>query len=44
MTETPNYHWIRQLGRIFVEFYNSNLVLATPQKDSAIGSGNPRLV
>ena len=44
MTETPNYHRIRQFGRIFIEFYNGNLVLAMPQKDSAIGNANPRPV
>ena len=44
MTETPNYHRIRQFGRIFIEFYNGNFVLAIPQKDSAIGNGNPRPV
>ena len=41
MTEKPNYHRIRQFGRIFIEFYNGNLVLAIPQKDNAIGNGNP---
>ena len=44
MTETPNYHRIRQFGRIFIEFYNGNLVLAMPPKDSAIGNANPRPV
>ena len=44
MTETPNYHRIRQFGRIFIEFYNGNLVLAIPQKDGAVDNGNPRPV
>ena len=41
MTETPNYHRIWQLGRIFIEFYNGNLVLAIPPKDVAVDNGNP---
>ena len=41
MTETPNYHRIRQFGRIFIEFYNGNLVLAIPPKDGAVDNGNP---
>ena len=44
MTETPNYHRIWQFGRIFIEFYNGNLVLAIPQKDVAVDNGNPRPV